>query len=63
MSEAASFNREQAIRIEQHITLQYSFAAGVHATRFFEALSGFQSGLRADVPPLVGTARMLFPDE
>ena len=35
---AARFNREQAIRIEQHITLSYRFAAGSHATRFFEAL-------------------------
>jgi uncharacterized OB-fold protein len=37
-ADAARFNREQAIRIEQHITLRYRFAAGVHATRFFEAL-------------------------
>jgi uncharacterized OB-fold protein len=36
--QAAAFNREQAIRIEQQITLQYRFAAGVHATRFFNAL-------------------------
>jgi uncharacterized OB-fold protein len=36
--EAEAFNREQAIRIEQQITLRYSFAAGHHATRFFTAL-------------------------
>jgi uncharacterized OB-fold protein len=36
--EAEAFNREQAIRIEQQITLRYSFAAGRHATRFFTAL-------------------------
>jgi uncharacterized OB-fold protein len=37
-AQAAAFNREQAIRIEQQITLHYSFAAGYHATRFFTAL-------------------------
>jgi hypothetical protein len=36
--EAEAFNRDQAIRIEQQITLRYSFAAGLHATRFFNAL-------------------------
>jgi uncharacterized OB-fold protein len=36
--ETAAFNREQAMRIEQQITLRYRFAAGYHATRFFEAL-------------------------
>jgi uncharacterized protein len=36
--EAAAFNREQAIRIEQLITLRYRFAAGRYATRFFTAL-------------------------
>ena len=36
--QAAAFNRDQAIRIEQQITLQYRFAAGHHATRFFTAL-------------------------
>jgi uncharacterized OB-fold protein len=36
--QAAAFNRDQAIRIEQQITLQYRFAAGRHATRFFTAL-------------------------
>lgn len=33
-----SFNRDQAIRIEQQITLQYRFAAGATATRFFTAM-------------------------
>jgi len=37
-TEAAAFNREQAIRIEQQITLQYRFAAGYYATHFFTAL-------------------------
>ena len=37
-AEAAAFNRDQAIRIEQQITLRYRFAAGHHATRFFNAL-------------------------
>ena len=32
------FNRDQAIRIEQQITLQYRFAAGRTATQFFTAL-------------------------
>jgi uncharacterized OB-fold protein len=35
---AHTFNRDQAIRIEQQITLRYRFAAGAHATRFFTAL-------------------------
>jgi hypothetical protein len=34
----AEFNKDEAIRIEQQITLQYRFAAGHHATRFFTAL-------------------------
>jgi uncharacterized OB-fold protein len=33
-----AFTKEQAIRLEQQITLQYRFAAGHYATRFFEAL-------------------------
>lgn len=37
-AEAPKFDREQAIRIEQQITLRYRFAAGRHATRFFIAL-------------------------
>jgi uncharacterized OB-fold protein len=37
-SRAAAFNKDQAIRIEQQITLRYRFAAGRHATRFFTAL-------------------------
>ena len=36
--EAVRFNRDQAIRIEQQITLRYRFPAGKHATRFFTAL-------------------------
>jgi uncharacterized protein len=32
------FNRDQAIRIEQQITLQYRFAAGRTATKFFTAM-------------------------
>ena len=32
------FNRDQAIRIEQQITLQYRFPAGRTATKFFTAL-------------------------
>lgn len=32
------FNRDQAIRIEQQITLQYRFPAGRTATKFFNAL-------------------------
>ena len=35
---AAKFNREQAIRIKQEIVLQYRFAAGHYATKFFTAL-------------------------
>ena len=34
----SSFAPEDAIRLEQQITLQYRFAAGHHATRFFAAL-------------------------
>lgn len=34
----ATFTKEEAIRIEQQITLRYRFAAGRHAQRFFEAL-------------------------
>jgi uncharacterized OB-fold protein len=37
-AEAEAFNKEQAIRLEQQITLRYRFAAGRHATRFFAAL-------------------------
>jgi hypothetical protein len=33
-----AFNRDQAIRIEQQITLQYRFAAGRTATKFFKAM-------------------------
>jgi uncharacterized OB-fold protein len=36
--QATAFNRDQAIRIEQQITLRYRFAGGEHATRFFTAL-------------------------
>ncbi len=32
------FDREQARRIEQQVTLQYRFAAGTYASRFFAAL-------------------------
>ncbi len=34
----SAFDKEQAVRIEQQITLQYRFAAGYHASRFFAAL-------------------------
>jgi uncharacterized OB-fold protein len=37
-AQAEAFNRDQAIRIEQQITLQYRFAAGRCATKFFTAL-------------------------
>ena len=37
-SELPAFRKEDAIRIEQQITLRYRFAAGHHATRFFTAL-------------------------
>ncbi len=37
-SEFPAFRKEDAIRIEQQITLRYRFAAGGHATRFFTAL-------------------------
>jgi hypothetical protein len=37
-TQAEAFNRDQAIRIEQQITLQYRFAAGYYATHFFTAL-------------------------
>lgn len=33
-----AFNRDQAIRIEQQITLQYRFAAGRTASKFFKAM-------------------------
>lgn len=35
---AVTFDREQAIRLDQQVTLEYRFAAGEHATRFFTAL-------------------------
>ncbi|MHB1469322.1 MAG: Zn-ribbon domain-containing OB-fold protein [Solirubrobacteraceae bacterium] len=38
MSDPRTFDREQARRIEQQIALQYRFAAGAYATRFFTAL-------------------------
>jgi uncharacterized OB-fold protein len=34
----SAFTKDQAIRLEQQITLQYRFAAGHYATRFFAAL-------------------------
>jgi uncharacterized OB-fold protein len=34
----SAFTKDQAIRLEQQITLQYRFAAGHHASRFFAAL-------------------------
>lgn len=33
-----NFTKEQAVRLEQQITLRYRFAAGQHATKFFTAL-------------------------
>ena len=36
--DAVAFNRSQAVRIEQQITLRYRFAAGHYATKFFTAL-------------------------
>jgi uncharacterized protein len=38
VSQTEPFAKEHAIRLEQRITLQYRFAAGHHASRFFEAL-------------------------
>ncbi len=38
MSSTEPFAKEHAIRLEQQITLQYRFAAGRHAQRFFDAL-------------------------
>ena len=35
---STTFDKEQAIRLEQQITLRYRFAAGRHAARFFTAL-------------------------
>lgn len=34
----STFEKDQAIRLEQQITLRYRFAGGGHATRFFTAL-------------------------
>jgi uncharacterized OB-fold protein len=38
VSSTEPITAETAIRLEQQITLQYRFAAGKYATRFFEAL-------------------------
>jgi uncharacterized OB-fold protein len=38
MSATGEFRSEDAIRLEQQITLRYRFAAGHHAARFFTAL-------------------------
>jgi uncharacterized OB-fold protein len=35
---AVGFDKAEAIRLEQQVTLDYRFAAGEHATRFFNAL-------------------------
>jgi uncharacterized OB-fold protein len=34
----STFDKDQAVRLEQQITLQYRFAAGRHAAKFFAAL-------------------------